>query len=110
MKKLFCLFVIVLCACSWRSPNSSFYMMNSEGLLPISDKKVNIAVAKVKVPDLLDRAQIVVYEAGNDQVQIMEFNRWGEVLPDVIQATVVNDLIAYYYRHGGILAMHREKY
>ena len=95
MKKLLCLLVIVLSACSWRSPNSSFYMMNSQGLSPLSDKKLTVAVAKVKVPDLLDRAQMVVYEDGNDQVQIMEFNRWGEVLPDVLQTTVVNDLIAY---------------
>jgi len=95
MKKLLYFLVIILTACSWRSPNSSFYMMNSENLSPISDKKISVAVATVKVPDLLDRAQMVVYESGNDQVQIMEFNRWGEVLPDVLQATVVNDLIAY---------------
>ena len=95
MKKLLCFLVVIIGACSWRSPDSSFYMMNSEGLLPLSQKKINIAVAKVKVPDLLDRAQMVVYESGNDQVKIMEFNRWAEVLPDVLQATVVNDLIAY---------------
>ena len=70
-------------------------MMNSQNLQPLSEKKLNIAVAKIKVPDLLDRAQMVVYEGSNDQVQILEFNRWGEIFPDVLQATVVNDLIAY---------------
>ena len=55
---------------------------------------MSVAVARVKVPDLLDRAQLVVYEE-NGEVKILEFNRWGEILPDVLQATVVNDLIAY---------------
>ena len=38
---------------------------------------------------------MVVYEKDSNQVKILEFNRWGEVLPDVLQSTVVNDLIAY---------------
>ena len=52
-------------------------------------------MARVKVPDLLNRSQMVVYEGDGEQVEIMEFNRWGEVLPDVLQATIVNDLMAY---------------
>ena len=95
MKKLLSVLVIVLCACSWRSPNSEFYMMTSQGLSQLSDKKMSIAVAKINVPDLLDRSQMVVYENHNSQVKILEFSRWGEVLPDVLQATVVNDLMAY---------------
>ena len=95
MKKLICLLILFLSACSWRSPNSEFYMMNSHGLSPLSEKKMNITVAKIKVPDLLDRSQMVVYDADTNQVNILEFNRWGEVLPDVLQNTIVNDLIAY---------------
>ena len=95
MKKVIWTLVLLLGACSWRSPNSEFYMMNSRGLTPISEKTMNIAVAKVIVPDLLDRSQMVVYDGKNGQVEILEFNRWGEVLPDVLQATVVNDLIMY---------------
>lgn len=94
MKKILCL-LLLLGACSWRSPNSSFYMMNSQGLDSISQKKVSAVVAKVKVPDILDRTQMVVYEPEDNQVKIMEFNRWGEMLPEVLQSTVVNDLIAY---------------
>jgi uncharacterized lipoprotein YmbA len=95
MKKILCLLVLLIGACSWRSPNSEFYMMGSQGLEPLSQKKVNAVVANVKVPDILDRAQMVVYEAKDNQVKIMEFDRWGEVLPNVLQSTVVNDLIAY---------------
>ena len=95
MKKIIIVLFLFISACSWRSPNSSFYMMNSRGLEPVSEKALNLVVTKVKVPDLLDRSQMVVYDAKSGQVEIMEFNRWGEILPDVLQATVVNDLIMY---------------
>ena len=95
MKKILFILVLMISACSWRSPNSKFYMMDSAGLSELSAKKMNIAVARVKVPDLLNRAQIVVYDKNSEQVEILEFNRWGEVLPDVLQATIVDDLIAY---------------
>lgn len=88
--------ILGLEACSFHSPDSTFYVMNSNDLEPVAaNKKIGVAVARVKVPDMLDRAQMVVYEPNSDKVQIMEFNRWAEVFPDVIQATVTNDLMAY---------------
>lgn len=95
MKRILFFLVVFICACSWRSPNSKFYMMNSQGLLPLSSRQFNIAVSKVKVSDLLNRSQMVIYRSDNNQIEILEFDRWGEVLPDVIQTTVVNDLIDY---------------
>ena len=95
MKKFICGLFLVLCACSFRSPSSTFYMMNSQNLQPVSTRQISVAVARVKVPELLDRSQMVMYESGSDEVQIMEFNRWGEAFPDMLQATVTNDLIAY---------------
>ena len=87
--------LLLLSACCWRSPNSEFYIMNSQGLQAVSPRHLNIAVARVKVPDMLDRAQMVVYDKDSDKVNILEFNRWVEVLPDVLQSTITNDLIAY---------------
>lgn len=97
MKKIVCgLLVLMVAACSFRSPDSTFYMMNTDEMAQaVSNKKISVAVSRVKVPDLLDRAQMVVDEKGSDEVKIMEFNRWAEVYPDVIQATVTNDLMAY---------------
>ena len=86
---------MLLMACSWRSPNSSFYVMESSGLQTLSDKKISVSVAKVKVPDMLDRPQIIVSDKGTNQIQVLEFERWGEIYPDVLQSTVTNDLIAY---------------
>lgn len=93
--------IIVFCVCLFmtgcclRSPDSNFYVMNSDNLSPLSSKKLNITVSKVVASDMLDRPQMVVYDKGSDRVQIMEFNRWPEVLPDVVQGTITNDLIAY---------------
>ncbi|MBR1373614.1 membrane integrity-associated transporter subunit PqiC [bacterium] len=95
MRKFICGLFLVLCACSFRSPDPTFYMMNSNGLSAVSERKINVAVARVKVPDLLDRAQMVAYEKDSDEVQIQEFNRWGESFPDMMQATITNDLMAY---------------
>ena len=95
MKRGVAILLLLIGACSWRSPNSDFYMMNSQGLQQISDKKIGVAVTKIKVPDLLDRAQMVLYEKGTEQIKILEFNRWGEALPSVLQSTIVNDLIGY---------------
>ena len=87
--------IMLLTACSWRSPNSEFYVMDGGDLQALSAKKISVSVAKVKVPDMLDRAQMVVSDKDSNQVRILEFHRWGEIYPDVLQSTVTNDLIAY---------------
>ena len=96
MKKLAVVFcIMILSACSFRSPQSQFYVMNSDNLSALSDKKIRVAVARVRVPDMLDKAQIVAYDKDSSEVKILEFHRWAEVFPDVLQATVTNDLMAY---------------
>ena len=96
MKKAAISLMMFLCtACSWYSPSSKFYVMESENLEAVSTQKKSISVAKVNVPDLLNRQQIVVYDKKSNEVQILEFERWAEFFPDMVQATVVNDLMAY---------------
>lgn len=96
MKKISAVLVcVLLAACSWRSPNSSFYVMNSDDLSAISDKKVSVSVARVKVPDMLNKPQMVISDKNSSQVQVLEFERWGEIYPDILQSTITNDLIAY---------------
>lgn len=96
MKKILSWTILLfLCSCAWRSPDSAFYVMNSNGLSALSERKISVAVARVKVPELLDKQQLVIYEKDSDEVKILEFNRWAEVLPDMLQSTVTNDLMAY---------------
>lgn len=96
MKKVLIYSILFLTsACCWRSPDSSFYMMNSQGLEKISDKQLSVAVQTVNVPDLLDRPQMVTYDTKSQKVNMLEFSRWGEALPAVLQNTITNDLMAY---------------
>lgn len=97
MKKLSIFFALLLGACSLGgySKNSTFYMMNSEGLSAVSSRKINVGIDKVRVPDLLNRSQLVVYDKDNQEIQILEFERWGEPLPYVLQNTITNDLQQY---------------
>ena len=96
MKKIALLLTLaLLSACSFRSPQSQFYVMNSNNLSSLSTKKMNIAVARVDVPDMLNKSQMVIYDDNSIEVQILEFHRWAEVFPNMIQSTVTNDLMAY---------------
>ena len=96
MKKLMLFSLILLLnACSFRSPQAQFYVMNGGGSEVVSEKKLNIAVTQIKVPDLLNKAQMVVYDKDSSEVNILEFHRWAEVLPDTLQSAVTNDLMAY---------------
>ena len=97
MKKITFILSLFLCACSLGgySKNSTFYMMDSNNLPEISQRKINVGISKVNVPDLLNKPQIVVYEKDSQKVEILEFERWGETLPYVLQNTVTNDLQWY---------------
>lgn len=97
MKKLSIFFALILGACSLGgySKNSTFYMMNSENLSAVSTRKLTVGVSKVKVPDVLNKPQMVVYDKDSQEIEIMEFERWGEPLPYVLQNTVTNDLQQY---------------
>lgn len=86
---------MLLTACCMRSPNSSFYVMESSGLQPISAKKISVSVARVKVPDMLDKPQMIISDKNTSKIQVLEFERWAEVYPDVLQSTITNDLIKY---------------
>ncbi|MBQ8480976.1 MAG: membrane integrity-associated transporter subunit PqiC [Alphaproteobacteria bacterium] len=96
MKK-YCMILslMLLTACSFRSPNSTFYVMDSTGLRPVSDKNINVSVSRIKVPDMLNKAQMVISDKDSSQIQILEFERWAEMYPDILQSTITNDLILY---------------
>lgn len=96
MKKLFMILsIMATAACSWHSPDSTFYVMDSKGLRTISDKNINVTVTRVKVPDMLNKTQMIISSEDSTQVKVMEYERWGESYPEIIQSTVTNDLIAY---------------
>lgn len=97
MRKFVVILSALLCACSLGgySKNSTFYMMNSEGLSAVSPRKISVGVSRIRVPDLLNKPQIVVYDKDSSQIEILEFERWGENLPYVLQNTITNDMQQY---------------
>ena len=93
MKKLFMfLSVVILSGCFGSSPQSSFYMLTAQTEKVISDKSLQIAVEPVKIPQFLDRPQIVSLTNNGMQLQIAETKRWAEPLSSMIQRVVINNL------------------
>ena len=70
---------VLLAACG-SSPKPNMYTL-LDGVVPSAGKSagLSVAVMPASVPDLIDRPQMVVRQAGN-RVQILEQQRWAEPL------------------------------
>lgn len=78
------------------SPDSNFYRLQSSQL---SNRSFLVAksvmIDKVRLPEYLDRPQMVILDEKTPKIEISEFNRWGEDLANMIQRQTVADLSAY---------------
>ncbi len=95
MKKLFlvCFCSLFLSGCfTGRSPDSTFYILESETNKELSDKKISVLVEPVKLPVLVDKPQIILQEEKSPEIIISEFNRWSEPLSNMIRQTLIADL------------------
>ena len=90
------LLVVVLAGCA-SSPSSKFYQLNP---LPNStsitrdaspEQNVIIAIGPVRIPDYLDRPQIVT-RAGRNELQLSEFHRWAGSLESDVTRVLVEDI------------------
>ena len=78
---------------SGRTPDSKFFMMEQvKGNEVISEKKLSIQVEQILIPDLIYKPQIVLKDADSFEVNVSEFNRWAEPLPDALRQTLIDDL------------------
>lgn len=82
---------VLLAACG-SSPKPNMYTL-LDGVVPSAGKSagLSVAVMPASVPDLIDRPQMVVRQAGN-RVQILEQQRWAEPLRAEIPRLVAADL------------------
>lgn len=90
-----CFFMLTGCF-SGRSPNSEFFMMKES--LPtsiVSSKKISLQVEEISIPDLIYKPQIVLKDKDSLQVNVSEFHRWAEPLPDVLRQTLIDDMQLY---------------
>lgn len=79
-----------------RSQMSAFFLLQPiRGEQVVSAKNTTIAVESVRVPDFLDKPQIVLQNAQNGQVLFSETKRWAEPLSAVLQRTIIDDLTVY---------------
>ena len=89
------LFVVILTGCA-SSPPSRFYQLNpvQSGASVTGDvspcRSSVVAVGPVRIPDYLDRPQIVT-RSGENELKLSEFNRWaGSLESDVSRVLVEN--------------------
>lgn len=93
----FCLISLILAGCAG-SPSSKFYQLSSlqnSGTLVTCDTALDhsqiIAIGPVRIPDYLDRPQIVT-RSGKNELQLSEFDRWAGPLESDVNRVLVEDI------------------
>ena len=80
-----------------KSPSSSFYTLDfGRNISALSNKKFNLFIDNVDVPDYLKQPQIVTIEPNRVEISRSEFNRWGAPLRDLIQRNLAENLNRYF--------------
>ena len=100
MKKIIALCsAILLSACvggTSKAPNIYTLKSIDSGLTAIDQNtKVNVGIAEVKVPNYIDRPQIILVESDGITLKKSEFERWSEDLATLTQRTLAGDISAY---------------
>lgn len=82
---------LLLGACSG-PPKDRFYVLGAaEGPASNAAAKYTVSVRTVGLPEAVDRLNLVTYQPDN-QVQIMEHERWAESLRGAIPAAIAREL------------------
>lgn len=90
------LIVVILAGCA-SSPSSKFYrlnpLQNSTSITRDASPEQNllIAIGPVRIPDYLDRPQIVT-RAGENELKLSEFHRWAGSLENNVTRVIVDDI------------------
>ncbi len=100
MKKIIALCsAILLSACvggTSKAPNIYTLKSIDSGLTAIDQNtKVNVGIAEVKVPNYIDRPQIILVESDGITLKKSEFERWSEDLATLTQRTLAGNISAY---------------
>jgi uncharacterized lipoprotein YmbA len=88
--------VVILAGCA-SSPSSKFYQLNSlQNRTSITrdaslEQNLIIAIGPVRIPDYLDRPQIVT-RAGKNELRLSEFDRWAGSLESDVTCVLVEDI------------------
>lgn len=95
MKKfIVCVMSLVLSGCFFSTKNSSFYVLESQQPAEVLNVKMSLAIENIRLPDYLQKPQIVLQKSDSPELKISEFNRWASDLEDMVQNTLIEDLEA----------------
>lgn len=83
--------LFVLSGCLGRTPDSRFYILQSNAE-QVSTKKLALAVANVRLPQYVQKPQIVLRAPDSAELKISEFDRWGSPLSSMFQNTLIENL------------------
>ncbi|MGI6525543.1 MAG: PqiC family protein [Bdellovibrionota bacterium] len=80
---------LLLSACSSKSTQSQFYMLNIDvsDLPTVQSKYTSIGIGPIEVATYLQQSQLVTQESDN-RYKLNEFNRWIEPLDDTITSAM----------------------
>lgn len=90
------LLLTILGGCGSSAP-TRFYLLNSLSgsetgqLVSDSEDSMAIGIGPVKLPEYLDRTQIVT-RASDNKIQLAEFNQWAEPLKENVSRVVAENL------------------
>lgn len=92
MKKIMALLsAAALCACAHHATTPSYYTLaeNADGVA-ISAKKMSVDVGRIKIPEYIDRAQIVTTDGV--VVNVAENDRWAERVGPMLERRIMSGL------------------
>lgn len=93
-KSVFLLLSVMLAACASRSPSPSFYTLPTRGDADVVSRDVvSVDVARVRIPEYIDRPQMVMVSDVN--VDVNPDNRWVEGLSPMIQRRLIANMVAH---------------
>lgn len=82
--------VATLCACMPKQKESAFYTLASSDVESVSDARVSVDVGRIKMPEYIDRSQMVTTSGVN--VDVNPHNRWAESLGAMVQRKVITNI------------------
>ena len=89
--QLFYCLPVLLPTCG-TSPKTNFYLLSAEHDADITTtNKISIGVCKVKLPELIDRPEIVT-RTGTHTIDLADFHRWAGGLSSNVCLLIANEL------------------
>jgi uncharacterized lipoprotein YmbA len=90
------LIALIMIACAPAALPTRFYVLTAvppAGGAPLTTRDVTVGVGPVVLPGYLDRPQIVT-RTGGDEIDLAQFDQWGEPLRSAVPRVLAEDLAA----------------